>query len=121
MANRLCQILRGARRIEWFIALAAAALLALALLGGKGGDTAGKTELEARMEHILSQLEGVGPVSAMITQESNGSVRGALIVAPELEDLAVCLRVQRAVSALLEVEMDRIEIIGRFSRPEGAT
>lgn len=114
MANRLWEMLRGARRIELFAALALAALIALLLLKGGGGDAAvEKTALETRVEHILSRMEGVGEVSAMITEDEGGGVRGALIVAGELEDLAVYLRLQRAVAALLEVEVDRIEIIGR--------
>ena len=114
MANRLWERLRGARRIELFAALALAALLALALIGSGGGDPPlEKTELELRVEGILSTLDGVGEVSAMITQEADGSVRGALIVAKDLEDMGVYLRLQRAVAALLEVEADRIEIIGR--------
>lgn len=112
MAKGLWERLRGARRIEWFAALALAALLALALPRGVNAPYAPKTELEERMEDILSRMEGVGPVSVMITEDEDGGVKGVLIVARELEDLATYLRLQRAVAALLEVETDRIEIVG---------
>ena len=121
MANRLWERLRGARRIELFAALALSALLALALINGREGQTPQKTELESRVERILSCMEGVGEVSAMITQEEDGTVRGVLIVARELADLGVYLRLQRAVASLLEVEVDRIEIIGDFGSIGGTS
>ena len=126
--KRLLERLRGARGIEWFAALALAALLALMLLRPGGGDGARReasllgrreasslgpgTPLEARVERILQRIEGAGQVSAMITQGENGAVTGAVIVAEGLSDVQTYLRLQRAVSALLDVEADRIEIIG---------
>ena len=87
MANRLWERLRGARWIELFAALALAALIALLLLkGGSSGGEVEKTELESRVERILSRMEGVGEVSAMITEDEAGGVRGALIVAGELDE-----------------------------------
>ena len=126
--KRLLEKLRGARGIEWFAALAVAALLALMLLRPGGGDGAQReasplgrgednpsgsgTPLEARVERILGRIEGAGRVSAMITQGEDGAVTGAVIVAEGLSDVQTYLRLQRAVSALLDVEADRIEIIG---------
>ena len=118
--KRLLERLRGARGIEWFAALALAALLALMLLRPGGGDGARReagpsgsgTPLEARVERILQCIEGAGQVSAMITQGEDGAVTGAVIVAEGLSDVQTYLRLQRAVSALLDVETDRIEIIG---------
>ena len=106
--------LRGARRIELVAALVLAALLALMLLSGSNGPReALKTPLETRLERILSRIEGVGRVSAMITEDADGNVAGVLIVADGLEDVSAYLRVQRAVLSLLETEADRVEIIGR--------
>lgn len=113
MANGLLERLRGVRRVELFAALALAALLALLLIGGDAGRGAQKTELESRVERILGRVEGAGRVSVMITQDGDGGVTGALIVADGLEDVGTYLRLQRAVSALLEIENNRIEIIGR--------
>ena len=64
------------------------------------------------MERILQRIEGAGRVSAMITQGEDGAVTGAVIVAEGLSDVQTYLRVQRAVSALLNVEAAKIEIIG---------
>ena len=113
MIKRLLDRLRGARRIELFAALALAALLALMLIdlgGSDGGEP--RTELESRVERILGRVEGAGRVSAMVTQDGDGAVTGVLIVAEGLADVQTYLRVQRAVSALLNVEVAKIEIIG---------
>ena len=113
MVKRLMDRLRGARRIELFAALALAALLALMLIdlgGSDGGEP--RTELESRVERILGRVEGAGRVSAMVTQDGDGTVTGVLIVAEGLADVQTYLRVQRAVSALLNVEAAKIEIIG---------
>ena len=106
--------LRGARRIELFAALALAALLALMLIDFDRSGDAGepRTELESRMERVLQRIEGAGRVSTMIAQDDNGAVTGVLVVADGLSDMLTYLRLQRAVSALLDVEADRIEIIG---------
>ena len=120
MINVLLDRLRGARRIELFAALAIMALLALLLLGRVSPDSGGKTELEARMERILSDIDGTGSVSVMITEDSGGQVTGALIVASALEDVQTCLNLQSAVSKLLGIDADRIEIIGRDGQFGGA-
>lgn len=113
MARGLWDKLRGARRIELFAALALAALLALMLINASGGGDARRTALEARVERVLSRVEGAGRISAMITEDDDGRATGALIVAEDLEDVGVCLRLQRSVAALLELDLSRIEIIGK--------
>ncbi len=111
MVKRLLDGFRGARRFEWFAALALAALLALLLLNHGGGGETG-TPLELRVERILQRIEGAGRVSAMITQGEDGAVTGVLIVSEGLSDMKTYLRLQRAVSALLDVAPEHIEIIG---------
>ena len=111
MVKRLLDGFRGVRRFEWFAALALAALLALMLLNHSGGGETG-TPLELRVERILGRIEGAGKVSAMITQGEDGAVTGALIVAEGLSDVQTYLRLQRAVSALLDIGAEKIEIIG---------
>ena len=113
MVNGLLARLRGARGIELFAAIALAALVGLLLMGvGPGSTGSSKTALESRMEDILERVEGAGHVSAMITQSEDGGVTGVLIVVEKLEDMRTYLRLQRAVATLLDVEIDRIEIIG---------
>ena len=112
MVKRLLDGLRGARRIEWFAALAVAALLAMMLLNISGDGGEAGTPLELRVERILGRIEGAGRVSAMITQGEDGAVTGAVIVAEGLSDVGTYLRLQRAVAALLDLAPERIEIIG---------
>lgn len=113
MANGLLERLRGARRVELFAALVVASMLALMLVRGSvGSGRAQKTELETRLENILSRIEGAGSVSAMVAQDADGTVTGVLVVADALSDVRAYLRLQSAVRALLEVELDRIEIVG---------
>lgn len=117
MPNGLWERLRGARGIELLVALAVAALIALALLHGVGGrEDSQKTELEARLERILSGVDGAGEVQAMVTQDGEGNVTGALIVAKDLEDVSTYLSLQGAVATLLEVDLSKVEIIGRDGR-----
>lgn len=114
MSNGLWQRLRGARGIELFAALAIAALVALMLIGGgTGGDAREGTDLEARLEKMLSRIDGAGRVSVMIAQDAQGEVTGALIIADGLEDVGTYLCLQRAVMALVDVQPERIDIVGR--------
>ncbi len=112
MGNGWLERLRGARRIEIFIALLLVALLALALTRGGGAPSGDRTDLERRVERILSRVDGAGSVSAMIAQDGEGVATGAVIVADGLNDVATYLRLQRAACALLELEPSQIEIIG---------
>ncbi len=117
MPKGLWDRMRGARGIELLVALAVAALIALALLHGVGGrNTPEKTELEARLERILSGIDGAGEVRAMVTQDCEGNVTGALIVANDLEDVSAYLSLQSAVTTLLEVDLSKVEIVGRGGR-----
>lgn len=114
MPKGLWERLRGARGVELLAALAVAALLALALLRGVGGRSAPeRTELEARLESILSEIDGAGQVRAMVTQDGEGRATGALIVATQLDSVKTYLNLQGAVATLLEVDLSRVEIVGR--------
>ena len=106
--KQLGEMLKGARRIEFWIAAAAVcALLALALGGGSSADS---DDVEARMERILSRVEGAGRVSVMLSG-AEGNPGGAVIAASGADDARVVLELQRAVRALTGLELDRIEIV----------
>ena len=102
--------LRGARGLEWLLLLIAACVAALVLT--RGGSDAGTqpTELEARLERVLSAVEGAGEVRAMVS-EQNGEIAGVVIVAAGAEDVGVRLSLMQAARALLDVELDQIEVI----------
>ena len=102
--------LRGARGLEWLLLLIAACVAALVLTRGGSDAGAQPTELEARLERVLSAVEGAGEVRAMVAEE-DGAVTGVVIVATGAEDVGVRLSLMQAARALLGVDMERIEVI----------
>ena len=105
--RRLEEMLRGARRIEfWICAAAVCALLAIAL----GGTDSGSDGVEARMERVLSRIEGAGRVTVMLSG-AEGAPEGAVVAAGGAGDVRVMLELQRAVRALTGLELEKIEIV----------
>ena len=105
----LWENLRAARYIEIGILLAVLAALGLMLTGGRTDDTIAATEPERRLCRLLEQIEGVGKVSVMISEDGGGAV----IVASELDDWRTALEIQSAARAVLNVELDRVCVIGK--------
>ncbi len=112
MGHPLTERLRGARRVEWFALAALIALLALLLLNQRPPAPSQKTELEQRLEGLLSRINGVGEVSVMVNADGNGAITGVAVVAPELSDMGAYLSIQNALSTLLNVDHEAISIIG---------
>lgn len=104
--------LRGARGLEWLLLLVAACVAALALTQS-GADTqeAGPTPLEARLERVLSAVDGAGDVRAMVTEREEEIV-GVVIVAEGADDVGVRLALLQAARAALNIDMENIEVIG---------
>ena len=103
--------LRGARKLEWLLLLVAACAAALVLTQNPGGETAAQsTELEARLERVLSAVEGAGDVRAMVTEREEKIV-GVVIVAEGAGDIGVRLSLMQAARALLEIDLEQIEVI----------
>ena len=106
--------LRGARHIEWvflLLLLEAAVLLA----GSPARQQAGQTDLERRMESVLSCVSGAGEVRVLVNDGeaafSGRSAAGVLVVAEGASNMKVKLELQQAVCALLGVEAAQIEIL----------
>ena len=111
MWHGLREKLRGARGLEWLLLLVAACVAVLALFQGSGGDgTVQSTELEARLERVLSAVEGAGDVRAMVTEREEKIV-GVVIVAEGAGDIGVRLSLMQAARALLGIGLDQIEVI----------
>lgn len=107
--KKMLDMLKGARRIGLFLALAVAAILLLQVVGSfSPGDGTG---LEQRLAGILGQIDGVGRVRVMVTENADGKAEGVLVVAEGADDIRVCLRLQYAVQTLLGTEAARIEIV----------
>ncbi len=86
------------------------------------GDTALKTQLEMKLESILSKTEGVGEVRVMLmtgkkkdTKGFSGSdeteVTGVLITAQGAENPVTVQNIQQAVMALFQIDAHKIKIM----------
>ena len=116
--------MRRARRLQWPLvaALALVCVLALATLGkGEGEPNPAGTELETRLERVLSCIEGAGRVRVMIREEEQTlsafapqeepKAAGVVIVCEGADDMRVRLALEQAAQALLGVEYSRIQVV----------
>lgn len=112
--------LRGVRGLEWLLLVIAAAAAVLLLSGAeRGSPSAAPTELERRMESVLSCVRGAGRVRVLVSGEDSVSafsssaarISGVLVVAEGADDIRVSLELQKAVQALLNLDAERIEIL----------
>ena len=107
--KQLTEALRGAKRIELLVIIAMlCTLLVLAMNSGDGDVTA--YPQEERLERILSEIEGAGRVKVMLTTEDD-VVQGCVVTAEGADDIAIMLKLQRAVQALTNLDLNRIEIV----------
>lgn len=106
------------RRDGWIIAAIFAAIL-LCLTTSSTPD-ASSTTAELRLARVLSAMEGAGSVEVAIyyAPENAALPCGAVIVADGAGDIAVRLRLTRAVSTLLGIGSNRVEV---FQRKGGTT
>lgn len=85
-------------------------------------ETVDKTQLETKLESLLSSVEGVGRVQVMLmTGEEEGStafsenktlkVTGALITAEGADNSVTIQKIQEAVMALFQVEAHKIKVM----------
>ncbi len=104
--------LRRARGIEWLAVVVVVCVLGLVFLSGERGEEVGvqPTELEARLERVLSAGDGAGEVRAMVS-EREGEVSGGVIVAGGAREVRVRLALAQAARALLGTELSQIEVI----------
>lgn len=79
-------------------------------------------DLERRLERILSEIDGVGSVSVMITLEnsvnesdasSSMAVKGVIVVADGADNLKVKAELIDAVKTVLSVEPSKINVFGK--------
>ncbi len=112
--KRFLEELKGARKIEWLVLLAAISILMLAGFGQSDAPEAYRTEEELRLISILRRIDGAGDVDAMIARADDG-IR-VLVVAEGADDAGICLRLQYAARTLLGAEISRIEVIRHEKR-----
>ena len=119
------EFMRRVRRLQWPViaALALACVLVLSAGGERASEPAQTgTELETRLERVLSAIEGTGKVRVMIREESRAEVyafapqqepsaEGVVIVCEGADDLRVRLALEQAAQALLGVPCSRIQVV----------
>ena len=119
------EFMRRVRRLQWPViaALALACVLVLSAGGERASEPAQTgTELETRLERVLSASEGTGKVRVMIREESRAeisafapqqepSAEGVVIVCEGADDLRVRLALEQAAQALLGVPCSRIQVV----------
>lgn len=69
------------------------------------------SEMEARLENILSQMKGVGEVHTMITYRNEEKVEGVVVVAENGGDSIIVRKITEVVSALFHVDAHKIKVI----------
>lgn len=105
--KQLFEAFKSARNIEILILIAMLCTLFVMWMGGAvqpDGE-------EARMERLLSGIDGAGKVSVMIAQGSDGEIGGVVVVSSGADDIRVKLELQRVVRTLTGLELEKIEIV----------
>ena len=103
--SRLLQVLR---RDGWVVLLLLLCVICCLLSSGTGGNQASGDE--ARLNAILSAMEGAGRVRTSVFTDSDGAATGMVIMASGAEDITVELRLRRAAMTLLQLDADRIAV-----------
>ncbi|MBQ8654828.1 MAG: hypothetical protein IJ507_07790 [Clostridia bacterium] len=102
-------------RRDWLLAGALLLCVLICLLAPQGSSSS-MTGEEKRLSEVLSAMAGAGEVEAAVYYEETDRASvpcGAVIVAEGAGDIAVRLRLTRAVSALLGIDDSRIEVFER--------
>lgn len=101
------------RKDGWLLGALAAVVAACLMLGAAGSVPSDCTQEEARLARVLSAMEGAGRVEVAVfyeDAEAESVPCGVVVVAQGAQDMAVRLRLARAVSTLTGVEASRVEI-----------
>ena len=109
----IVEAMRGARHFGILIGVVLVSALGLALLGASGGRQPAGTEIEVRLERLLGAIDGVGDVDVMVTTDDEGRPVGAAVVVGGRLDVRATLEIQSAVRALLDIDTNRIRVIGK--------
>lgn len=109
--KQLLNVLRSARKIEILVVIAMLCVLLVLSYGERGGGGAQPDSEEMRLKQILTQIEGAGRVSVMISRNQDDEIQGVVVAASGADDLRVMLEMQRAVKTLTNLELERIEIL----------
>ncbi len=102
-------LIKGAKRIEWIALIAALAVIALLFANTPGArEDAGASPLEQRVAEALSRVTGAGRVRVLVGE---GEDAGVLVMAEGAGEIRVALELARAVSTVLGVPNERVEVL----------
>lgn len=69
------------------------------------------TDLESRLEEMLSKIEGSGEVHVMITMDEDETVQGIAVSAQGGDNSVVIGEITEVVKALFDIETHKIKVI----------
>ena len=72
---------------------------------------ANATEMEKRLESILSKMQGIGEVHVMITYQDETQVEGVVVVAEGGGNAVIVQKITEVVRALFDVDSHKIKVI----------
>ena len=122
-SNGIVAKLRGVKNIQIIVAILiiAVALIIYSNVIGKtkssssvSANSSVMTEEETRLASILSEIEGAGQVSAMITK-SGEEVVGVIVIASGAKDITVRLRLVDATATALGVNKNIVSVYSKSS------
>ena len=122
-SNGIVAKLRGVKNIQIIVAILiiAVALIIYSNVIGKtkssssvSANSSVMTEEETRLASVLSEIEGAGQVSAMITK-SGEEVVGVIVIASGAKDITVRLRLVDATATALGVNKNIVSVYSKSS------
>ena len=120
MPQNIWNKLLGNKKNQWLILLLVGILLVVIAIPTKS-ETEEKSvvdsknwstsEMEQRLENILSQMQGIGEVHVMITYKQENEVEGVVVVAEGGEQGVTVQKITEVVRALFDVDSHKIKVI----------
>ena len=87
-------------------------LVVIAIPTGNGEQVISEnTDLERRLESILSKIEGCGEVHVMITEDDKEAVQGIAVAAAGGDNPSIVSEITEVVKALFDIETHKIKVI----------
>lgn len=120
MPQNLWKKLLETKKNQWVILLLVGVLLvviAIPTTSGSNNDIVhtetGRTttEMEERLEYILSQMQGIGDVHVMITYREDAQAEGVVVVAKGGGNAVVVQQITETVRALFDLDAHKIRVI----------
>lgn len=123
MPQNIWNKLLGNKKNQWLILLLVGILLVVIAIPTKSdtekdtgfqmteNEDANATEMEKRLEGILSQMQGIGEVHVMITYRQENQVEGVVVVAEGGEQGVIVQKITEVVRALFDVDSHKIKVI----------